>query len=69
MKFCKDCKHAERDALGVMMYTPRCLHPSHARLDPVTGVTENKMFCENERRDYGASTCCGPSGKLWEAAE
>ena len=60
-KFCKDCKWYETTIIS----PKRCLHPSLAEVDLVTGEND-PPFCNMERDSFYRSSKCKEEGLLWE---
>lgn len=66
LKFCRDCKWAERGFFGGVGKYANCLHPNARRDYGETLVTgqNTTLFCLT-MRDYDGR--CGEEGKLFEA--
>lgn len=66
MKFCIDCKYAERDASGALAEHPLCLHPKHGPIiitDMVTGdIEKRERRCEDSRKWLIVYTKSTPPG-------
>ena len=62
-KFCKDCKHVERDASGNMVTNPMCYSTKNGEYDLVTG--KYKYVKAAASRCYA----CGPNAREFEPFE
>jgi len=60
-KFCKDCKWYET----TIIFPKRCLHPSLAKIDLVTGKND-PPFCNMQRDSFYYTSKCKEEGLFWE---
>lgn len=78
MKFCKDCKHVERQGDGTPAQYPRCLNPvfcaeeeedlNYRVFGGVKMRAKEPSYCSTHRALSG-DDLCGPQGRHWEANE